>query len=195
MLTRTVEKRGGLETAIAEEVTAEAEGLMGERRVEGVDFEAIGTAARRTALRIMNQALVARLSGLNAAQVSFADASRLLHELACLHIPPKQVERYAKALGEAIAHDELETLRRWWDRMGRLTYPKASRLRVTADGGGSNGSRTVVEVGVAAVCRRHGSEGFRCVTFLPARASGTRSSTECSAISGEVGRWSVTRWW
>ncbi|HEV3143520.1 MAG TPA: ISAzo13 family transposase [Gemmataceae bacterium] len=35
-----------------------------------------------------------------------------------------------------------ETLRRWWKNMGRLVYPKATELLVTADGGGSNGSRT-----------------------------------------------------
>jgi len=35
----------------------------------------------------------------------------------------------------------VETLRRWWTRMGRLAYPRAKRLLITADGGGSNGSR------------------------------------------------------
>ena len=35
-----------------------------------------------------------------------------------------------------------ETLRRWWENMGRLVYPNATELLVTADGGGSNGSRT-----------------------------------------------------
>ncbi|MGL4554606.1 MAG: ISAzo13 family transposase [Gemmataceae bacterium] len=34
-----------------------------------------------------------------------------------------------------------ETMRRWWLRMGRPLYPGASRLLVTADGGGSNGWR------------------------------------------------------
>jgi transposase len=35
-----------------------------------------------------------------------------------------------------------ETLRRWWLRMGREVYPRATDLLVTADGGGSNGSRS-----------------------------------------------------
>jgi transposase len=35
----------------------------------------------------------------------------------------------------------VETLRRWWERMGRKTYPQAHRLLITADAGGSNGSR------------------------------------------------------
>lgn len=33
------------------------------------------------------------------------------------------------------------TIRRWWDQMGRPTYPRATDLLITADGGGSNGSR------------------------------------------------------
>jgi hypothetical protein len=35
----------------------------------------------------------------------------------------------------------VETIRRWWDTMGRQCYPAASELMITADGGGSNGSR------------------------------------------------------
>ena len=35
----------------------------------------------------------------------------------------------------------VETVRRWWDKMGRPRYPEATELLVTADGGGSNGSR------------------------------------------------------
>jgi hypothetical protein len=35
----------------------------------------------------------------------------------------------------------VETLRRWWTKMGRSRYPAATELLVTADGGGSNGTR------------------------------------------------------
>jgi hypothetical protein len=35
-----------------------------------------------------------------------------------------------------------ETIRRWWTRMGVRAYPEASELLITADGGGSNSSRT-----------------------------------------------------
>ena len=35
----------------------------------------------------------------------------------------------------------VETLRRWWRRMGCVSYSAARRLLITADGGGSNGSR------------------------------------------------------
>lgn len=42
-------------------------------------------------------------------------------------------------------HDTAEfavaSIRRWWQSMGRQAYPKATRLLITADGGGSNGSR------------------------------------------------------
>jgi transposase len=33
------------------------------------------------------------------------------------------------------------TIRRWWERSGRMRSPHAQRLLITADGGGSNGSR------------------------------------------------------
>lgn len=35
----------------------------------------------------------------------------------------------------------VETIRRWWHTMGKPRYPKASKLMITADGGGSNGNR------------------------------------------------------
>ena len=45
-----------------------------------------------------------------------------------------------------VDHDTAEfavaTLGRWWRQMGRRAYPDARRLLVTADGGGSNGSRS-----------------------------------------------------
>lgn len=35
----------------------------------------------------------------------------------------------------------VESIRRWWQQAGRERYPDARRLLITADGGGSNGSR------------------------------------------------------
>jgi len=35
----------------------------------------------------------------------------------------------------------VESIRRWWQNMGQPLYPEAKRLLITADGGGSNGSR------------------------------------------------------
>jgi hypothetical protein len=44
-----------------------------------------------------------------------------------------------------IEHDPaelaVETVRRWWRHMGSEVSPQATRLLITADGGGSNGSR------------------------------------------------------
>jgi transposase len=44
-----------------------------------------------------------------------------------------------------VSHDTAEfavgAIRRWWDKMGRQRYGGAKRLLVTADSGGSNGSR------------------------------------------------------
>ena len=45
-----------------------------------------------------------------------------------------------------IDHDTAQfaanSIRRWWDEMGRSRFPKAKELLITADGGGSNGHRT-----------------------------------------------------
>ena len=45
-----------------------------------------------------------------------------------------------------IDHDTAQfatnSIRRWWDEMGRDRFPNAKELLITADGGGSNGHRT-----------------------------------------------------
>lgn len=38
----------------------------------------------------------------------------------------------------------VETIRRWWKKMGFRVYPKAKELLITADGGGSNASRSTL---------------------------------------------------
>ena len=35
----------------------------------------------------------------------------------------------------------VDSISQWWELMGKVKYPKAKRLLITADGGGSNGSR------------------------------------------------------
>ena len=35
----------------------------------------------------------------------------------------------------------VESIRRWWQSMGQPVFPRAKRLLITADGGGSNGAR------------------------------------------------------
>ena len=48
-------------------------------------------------------------------------------------------------VGVGISHDTAEfavgTIAKWWRRLGRRRYPKARSLLITADGGGSNGTR------------------------------------------------------
>ena len=44
-----------------------------------------------------------------------------------------------------ISHDTaqfaVEAIRRWWQQMGKRAYPNAPEILITADGGGSNGTR------------------------------------------------------
>jgi len=48
-------------------------------------------------------------------------------------------------VGVGISHDTAEfavaTIAKWWRRLGRRRYPKARSILITADGGGSNGTR------------------------------------------------------
>jgi hypothetical protein len=48
-------------------------------------------------------------------------------------------------VGVGISYDTAEfavaTIARWWTRLGRRRFPKAKSLLITADGGGSNGTR------------------------------------------------------
>src|SRR3954469_24593093 len=48
-------------------------------------------------------------------------------------------------VGVGMNHDTaafaVQTIRRWWHDLGQVRYPTAERLVITADGGGSNGSR------------------------------------------------------
>jgi hypothetical protein len=58
-------------------------------------------------------------------------------------------------------HDTAEfavaTIGRWWDKVGRPAYPKARRLLITADAGGSNGYRVRAwKTGLAALAARTG---------------------------------------
>jgi len=51
----------------------------------------------------------------------------------------------AGCVSVGIDHDTaafaVNAIRRWYDTMGRARYPRADRLLITADGGGSNGAR------------------------------------------------------
>ena len=57
-------------------------------------------------------------------------------------------QRNAGLVNVGMSHDTaefaVESIRRWWARWGRRQYPKANRILICADGGGSNGSRNRV---------------------------------------------------
>ena len=75
------------------------------------------------------------------------------------------------------------SIRRWWQARGRLDYPDASRLLITADAGGSNSYRfRVWKAELAALAAETGLAITVC-HFPPAPRNGTRSSTGCSPTS------------
>jgi hypothetical protein len=77
----------------------------------------------------------------------------------------------------------VNTIRSWWNTTGRHSYPAASRLLITADGGGSNGYRTRLwKTELAQLAAETGLTITVC-HLPPARRSGTRSSTGCSRTS------------
>jgi hypothetical protein len=57
----------------------------------------------------------------------------------------------------------VESIRRWWKRLGRRRHPRAARLLVTADSGGSNSSRgRLWKVELQAFCDEAGLEVEVC---------------------------------
>ncbi len=77
----------------------------------------------------------------------------------------------------------VESIRRWWDQMGRARFPDAQAILITADAGGSNGYRLRTwKVQLARLAAETGLS-IRCVTTLLGPPSGTGSSTACSASS------------
>ena len=89
----------------------------------------------------------------------------------------------------------VQTIRRWWYEVGQPRAPKATRLVITADGGGGNGSRVRLWM---RELQRLADELDIEITVHPPRwapASGTRSNTVCSHTSAGTGgrsRWSAT---
>jgi hypothetical protein len=71
-----------------------------------------------------------------------------IHEPAKGKVAPYGVYDLGRNVGwvsVGVDHDTaafaVESIRRWWRWMGRASYPKAKRLLITADSGGSNGAR------------------------------------------------------
>ena len=77
----------------------------------------------------------------------------------------------------------VESIRRWWNKMGRVRYPNATKLLITADCGGSNGYRVRLWKVACKDLQMRQDFVFRSVTFLQAQANGTRLNIACSAIS------------
>src|SRR6478609_11579329 len=81
----------------------------------------------------------------------------------------------------------VNSIRQWWRTVGRARYPEATRLLITADGGGSNGSRVRLwkrELQKLATSSASTSWSAIC---RPAPASGTKSSTGSSLSSVRTG--------
>jgi len=77
----------------------------------------------------------------------------------------------------------VETIRRWWEMVGRIVYPDAKRLPITADAGGSNGYRVRTwKKEFAHLAEETGLEITVC-HYPPGTSKWTGSSTVCSASS------------
>jgi hypothetical protein len=80
------------------------------------------------------------------------------------------------------------SVRRWWQEMGCRRFPGATKLLITADGGSA---ATAAATGSGRSPFRNWRTWWVCSwksgTFRRARASGTKSSTGCSASSPRIG--------
>jgi len=65
----------------------------------------------------------------------------IIHNPYGVYDPTANIGWVSVGVDHDTAEFAVETLRRWWEKMGRSRYPKATELLITADGGGSNGSR------------------------------------------------------
>ena len=88
----------------------------------------------------------------------------------------------------------VQTIRRWWQEVGRVRYALARRLVITADGGGSNGSR--VRLWKLELQRLADDSEYQSRSTICRRgpANGTRSSIACSRSLPKIGgpnRWSA----
>src|SRR5680860_1298542 len=75
------------------------------------------------------------------------------------------------------------TLRSWWRTVGQPSYPQAGRLLVSADSGGSGGSRLRCGRPSRRLWPPRPALRSPCATCRRAPANGTRSNTACSPAS------------
>ena len=80
----------------------------------------------------------------------------------------------------------VESIRRWWRARGSRNYPKASRLLITADAGGSNGYRYRVWKSWLATLAAETGPAITVCHFPPGPPRGTRSNTGCSRTSPKL---------
>src|SRR5262249_45334050 len=81
----------------------------------------------------------------------------------------------------------VNAIRRWWTTMGKERHPKATRLMITADGGGSNGYR--VRLWKIELQNLATSSNFPApfgISHLE-RVSGTKSSIDSFRSSVSIG--------
>jgi hypothetical protein len=81
----------------------------------------------------------------------------------------------------------VNSIRQWWRNLGRARYPEATRLLITADGGGSKGSRTRLWKRELQKLANELGLDITVSHLPPAPASGTKSSTACSPSSARTG--------
>ena len=75
------------------------------------------------------------------------------------------------------------TIRRWWQEAGRIRYLTASRLLITADGGGSNGSACAFGNTSYSASSTKSVSRSRSITSRLGQANGIGSSIACSFVS------------
>jgi hypothetical protein len=73
------------------------------------------------------------------------------------------------------------SIRAWWRHLGRKRYPKAQTLTITADGGGSNSSRTRLWKTELQKLANELQIAIRVCHFPPGTSKWNKSSTACSA--------------
>src|SRR5207244_3803185 len=80
----------------------------------------------------------------------------------------------------------VESLRRWWQELGKARYPDATRLLVTADCGGSNGALACGNANCSVSPTKPGSPSPSPIC-RPAPANGTRLSIASLPSSPKTG--------
>ena len=81
----------------------------------------------------------------------------------------------------------VNSVRLWVDRIGRQRYPAMKRLMITADGGGSNGSRLRLRKTALQQLADETGLILQVCHIRRALPNGTRSNVACSATSHRTG--------